>query len=449
MAGNHSVTPMPFQADALTVGAAAPLGGSAPLVGDKSISHRALLLAALADGPTRIRNLSPCADVGRTLACLTELGVVIDRVAPDEVTVQGRGPNGLGGPAVTLDCGDSGTTMRLLAGLLAGQQRAFTLDGAAGLRRRPMERVVAPLVAMGAHLQATDGHLPLRGRGGGLQGIEVNLAVASAQVGSAVLLAALNARGRTRVHYPTPVRDHTERMLAAMAAPVTWDGRTTTLDGLVGTLAPLGGGDATVPEDASAAAFLLAAAALVPGSLIRLTQVGMNPGRTGLLEVLSRMGASVRVTEPTERTGEPVANVELTAAPLQAVDVARDLVPRLIDELPLVAVLATQARGRTVVRDAGELRLKESDRIAAIVDGLSRLGADVVAAADGFAVTGPTPLAGTTVDGHDDHRIVMALAVAGLVASGQTVVTDAHRLGDSFPGFAGALAALGAPVEVR
>lgn len=441
--------------DTLTIhGPSGPLRGLAPLVGDKSISHRALILSALADGPATLRNLSPCRDVRRTLDALAALGIEIRPAGADPaaVVVHGRGVGGLGGGAVALACGDSGTTLRLLAGLLAGQARAFTLDGDAGLRRRPMARVIDPLRAMGAEIDAEDGRPPIRGRGHHpLRSVDAALAQASAQVGSAVLLAALNADGDTRVRYPAPVRDHTERMLAAMGAPIAWDGTATRLRGPVARLEPLddGSGAYRVPDDISAAAFLLCAAALVPGSAVRLPGVGVNPGRTGLIDILGAMGARLEVVARAERAGEPIATLLGEAAPLHGITVDGPLVPRAIDELPLVAVLGTQARGRTVVADAAELRVKECDRIAAIVDGLGRLGASIAARPDGFVVDGPTPLRGAPVDGHADHRIVMALAVAGLVAGGTTTVTDAGRTADSYPGFAQALAALGAPVDVE
>ncbi len=430
------------------------LRGRPRLVGDKSISHRALILGALAEGVTRIANLSPCADVLRTIDGLARLGVVIEREAgdPTRVIIHGQGVRGLAGPPVVLDCGDSGTTMRLLAGALAGQARAFTLDGAPGLRRRPMARVADPLVAMGAELRTTGGRPPLIGQGRvGLRAVDHALPHASAQIGSAVLLAGLGAAGSTRVHYPAPVRDHTERMLAAMGAPIEWDGATTTLAGPVAALAPISIGSVwlTLPDDPSAAAFLLAAAAIVPGSELRLTRVGINNGRTGFLDILAAMGAELRVENEIMVAREPVAGLRLATADLHATEVAGGLIPRAIDELPLVAVVATQAKGRTVVRGAAELRVKESDRIAAIADGLARMGARIEALPDGFVVDGPTPLRGAAVDGYGDHRIVMALAVAGLVAEGETMVGDAGRVGDSFPGFVEVFEAIQARLDIR
>jgi 3-phosphoshikimate 1-carboxyvinyltransferase len=426
-----------------------PLVGSAGLVGDKSISHRALLLGALADGPTHILHLSPCADVQRSLAAVRALGIEVAVTSPTSVLVHGRGPRGMGGPPVQLDCGDSGTTMRLLAGLLAGQDRSFILTGAPGLLRRPMTRVVAPLRAMGADLTDTDGHAPLIGHGRALTGAEVRLQQASAQVGSALLLAGLNASGRSTVHYPTPVRDHTERLLAAMGAPLSWDGSTSRIDGPVGRLTPPDGGHLVVPADPSAAAFLLVAGTLLPGSAVTLPGVGMNEGRTGLLDAMDAMACPVAVADWALLGQEPVATLTSFSAVPQGAEIGGSLIARTIDELPVLAVLATQATGRTVVRDAAELRLKESDRVAAICEGLRQLGAAIQATPDGFVVDGPTRLVGSRVSGHDDHRVVMALAVAGLIATGETVVTHAERIADSFPGFVETLVALGADVTVR
>ncbi|MFN2250863.1 MAG: 3-phosphoshikimate 1-carboxyvinyltransferase [Anaerolineae bacterium] len=433
-----------------------PLRGTASLPGDKSISHRALLLSAIADATTEFRNLSPCGDVASTMAALRQLGVVIEGSGGtdgDRVLVHGRGMFGLGGPPVEIDCGESGTTMRLLCGLLAGQARSFVLSGSAALRRRPMERVVAPLRSMGARVEASSGHAPLRGSGGApLHARRIELERASAQVGGAVLLAGLLADGTTEVVYPSPVRDHTERMLADMGVAVRWSPSGSALVGPVPRLSPWSGGDGAVPGDVSAAAFLLTAAALTPGSSVRLDGVGINPGRTGFLEVLALAGAAPDEANYALSGGETTATLAIAGpAPgaLRAVELGEAGAPsasRAIDELPLLAVLATQAGGRTSVRGAAELRVKECDRIAATVEGLSRMGAQIEEHADGFSVTGPTRLSGALVDGHGDHRIVMALAVAGLVAGGETIVTDAERVSDSFPGFVAALRELGAGV---
>lgn len=434
----------------LSVAAGPPLRGEAILPGDKSISHRALILAAVADGTTAIQGLSPAVDVAHTLDCLRALGVPVAQAADGGLKVEGRGPRGLAGEPVVLDCGDSGTTMRLLAGLLAGQDRAFRLEAHASLAGRPMERVVGPLVAMGARIEATAGRPPIEGRGGGLLGAEHALVQASAQVGSAVLLAALNAVGPTSVAYPAPVRDHTERMLAAMGAPLRWDGRVSRLQGPVATLLPPADGRLTVPGDLSGAAFLLAAAALVPGSDIVMRGVGLNPGRTGILDILEAMGAPVTIGGWRVVGGEPVGDlrVQHPGTGLRAASVGGELVPRAIDELPLLAVLATQAQGLTRLRDAAELRVKETDRLAVMAEALGRMGADIRQRPDGWDIQGPTPLQGARLDGRGDHRVVMALTVAGLVAAGTTVIDGAERVDDSFPGFAAALRGLGARVSV-
>ncbi len=433
----------------LLASASPPLSGVARLPGDKSIGHRALIGAALAEGETRILGLSGAVDVGRTLSCLRALGVPIVDEGAAGLRVTGQGPRGLGGPPVRLACGDSGTTMRLLAGVLAGQDRAFSLEADPGLAARPMARVVEPLQAMGARIACRDGRPPIAGEGGGLAGHEHRLAQASAQVGSALLLAGLNAAGPTTVRYPAPVRDHTERLLAAMGAPLRWDGTISRLEGPVGGLFPPEGGLLRVPGDLSGAAFLLAAAALLPGSVIRLEGVGLNPGRTGLLDILEAMGAPVRIEAWRVEGGEPVGDLVMAAptAGLRAVTVGGALVPRAIDELPLLAVLATQAAGTTRLTDAAELRVKETDRLQVMAENLRRLGADIRVLPDGWEIRGPTPLSGALLDGEGDHRMVMALAVAGLVARGSTVVPGAERVADSFPGFAETLAGLGAAIS--
>lgn len=437
----------------LVVRGGRPLRGSIRVPGDKSISHRALILGALADGPepTCIAGLSACADVRATRRALEHLGAHIEGEPDGEVRIHGRGPQGLAGPPVRLDCQDSGTTMRLLAGLLAGQRRRFRLEAAPSLQRRPMNRVVEPLGRMGAELRALGeaGRPPLEGEGRALRGADLRLPRASAQVGSALLLAALNAQGETRVHYPAPVRDHTERLLAAMAAPIAWDARSSTLVGPVRHLARPGGGAITVPGDLSSAAFLLCAAAILPGSRIRLPGVGINPGRTGILDILRAMGAPVAVSGWRQSAGEPLADLATAAAELAAIGLGQPLVPRAIDELPLLAVLGARARGRTVLIEAGELRLKESDRIEAICSGLRRMGADIVATEAGFIVEGPGELRGAELDGRGDHRIVMALAVAGLAATGETRIRGAERIGDSYPGFVEDLVGLGAQVHLE
>jgi 3-phosphoshikimate 1-carboxyvinyltransferase len=431
--------------------AGAPLRGRAALPGDKSISHRALLLGALASGTARVRNFLPAGDCQASLRAAGALGAEVELLSPTELLVHGRGL-GLREPEDVLDCGRSGTTMRLLAGILAGQHFAAVLSGDAQLRRRPMARVVEPLRLMGATILGRDGGRlpPLAIRGGVLRGIDYSLPVASAQVKSALLLGGLYAAGPTTLHVPGPARDHTERMLRAMGAELaTWPeagperGVHTLQVGPAATLAPL---DLDIPGDFSSAAFLLVAATLVPGSEVILEGVGTNPTRTGLLDLLRAMGAAIDVLEEGSAGGEPVANLAVRGAALQGIEVGGDLVVRAIDELPVLAVAATQARGETLVRDAAELRVKETDRVATTVQELRHLGAAIEARPDGFVVQGPTRLRGTAVDSHGDHRLAMALVVAGLVAEGETLVRDCGCIADSFPGFEALLAGLGGQV---
>ncbi|MBN1483701.1 MAG: 3-phosphoshikimate 1-carboxyvinyltransferase [Chloroflexia bacterium] len=415
-----------------------PLRGRVRVPGDKSISHRALLLGALADGPVRVEGFLPGGDCRATLDCLRALGVQIEQHDETTLTVGGAGLRGLWAPAGPLDCGRSGTTMRLLAGILAGQAFDSVLDGDAQLLRRPMERVAAPLRRMGAQVETKDGHGPLHIQGRPLRGLEYSLPVASAQVKSALLLAGLYADGATTVHQPGPARDHTERLLIAMGAQVQ-------IDGLSVTLQPppqLRARTIHVPGDLSSAAFLIVAALLRPGSEITIERVGVNPTRTGLLDVLSQMGADVVVQNVYRLGEEPAVDLRVRASALRGVEVGGETVVRMIDEFPVLAVAATQARGRTVVRDAAELRVKESDRIAVTAGELAKLGARIETRADGFVVHGPTPLRGGVVDGRGDHRIAMALAVAGLLAEREVVVKGMERVKDSFPGFEAVLAGM-------
>ncbi len=424
-----------------------PVGRLTP-PGDKSISHRAVMLAALASGESRVRGWLDAGDTRATLEAMEAMGVpiTVDRRGPGaaDLTVQGVGLRGLGPPGRPLHCHRSGTTMRLLAGLLAGQPFSSLLDGDPQLRRRPMRRVTLPLRQMGAEIYDEEGHAPLRIRGGPLQGITYTMPVASAQVKSALLLAGLYADGPTIVHQPGPSRDHTERMLAAMGVEVRVAGLTVTLYPPTAPLAPL---DLTVPGDFSSAAFPLVAALLVPGSRLLLKGVNLNPTRTGLLEVLREMGAEVVERAVRQEGGEPVADLEVRPSPLRATTVAGERVVRMIDEFPIFAVAATQAVGETVVRDAAELRVKEVDRIAVLVQELGKMGAVIRERPDGFVVQGATPLRGAVVDSHGDHRLAMALGVAGLLAEGETVVLGAEAIGDSYPGFVEAMQALGAGME--
>ena len=421
------------------------LRGTTTVPGDKSIAHRALLLGALAEGVTRVRNFPGGADTLSTLAAVRALGARTERT-DDTVLVEGAGA-GLGdGARATIDCGNSGTTMRLGAGLVAGAPGETTLDGDASLRRRPMERVAAPLRAMGAACDTTAGHAPVRVRGGALRGIEWTLPVASAQVKSAVLLAGLRARGTTRVREPLPSRDHTERLLPVFGAEVARE-----RDGVaVAGGQRLRAAEVTLPGDASSAAFLVVAALLVPGSELRLVDVGVNPSRLGYLEILRRMGATIDVVDVHEQAGEPRATLVVRAAPLHATAIGAREVPAAIDELPVLAVAAALADGETTVEGAGELRVKESDRLAAL-EQLAPLGVGLRTTADGLVVRGGggRPLRAGRVTSAGDHRIAMAFAVAGLVADGGVEIADPGCVAVSFPGFFERLAALGGTVEQR
>jgi 3-phosphoshikimate 1-carboxyvinyltransferase len=415
----------------LTTRPSGPLRGRVRVPGDKSISHRALLLGALADGPSRITNFLPSGDCLATFTCLRALGVDVETHDRRTLVVQGRGLRGLQAPAAPLDCARSGTTMRLLAGILAGQPFESTLTGEPQLLRRPMRRIVEPLRRMGAAISDHDGRAPLSLRGSELRGGDYDLPIASAQVKSALLLAGLYADGPTTIRQSGPARDHTERMLAAMGAHIETTGLTVTLTP-GRPLTPL---DLAIPGDLSSAAFLIVAATLVPGSQITLQGVGVNPTRTGLLDVLQAMGADIALVNEREQGNEPIADVLVKASALRGVEVGGETVVRMIDEFPALAVAATQAHGTILVRDATELRVKETNRIATVATELRALGARIEPRPDGFIVKGQTPLHGATVDSHGDHRLAMALAVAGLLAEGETVVQNTTCIDDSFPGF--------------
>ncbi len=412
-------------------GAVGPLRGSVAVPGDKSVSHRALMLAALAEGRSRIRGFLEGEDTRATAAVLAQLGVRIEVPADGERVVHGVGLHGLRAGAQPLDCGNAGTGMRLLAGLLAGQAFDSVLVGDASLSRRPMRRVTDPLARMGARIDSHDGLPPLRIHGGAtLRGIRYELPVASAQVKSALLLAGLYAEGTTEVIEPHPTRDYTERMLAAFGWPIEFaPGR-----------ARLGGGhalhavDVEVPADFSSAAFFLVAASIVPGSQLRLPAVGLNPRRTGLLQALRLMGADIVVEREREAGGEPVADLVVRHAPLHGIELPVALVPDMIDEFPILFVAAAAASGRTVVRGAAELRVKESDRIATMATGLRALGVRVEETPDGAIVEGG-PIGAGTVESLADHRIAMSFAVAGLRAAGPVRINDCRHVATSFPGF--------------
>lgn len=430
----------------LTTASSRPLLGRARVPGDKSITHRALLLSALARGSSRIQGALLEGDCLATLNCLRAMGVPISVTSDGgyaALSVEGQGLRGLSAPTSPLHCARSGTTMRLLAGILAGQKFDSTLTGDEQLLGRPMARIVSPLRLMGADIADSDGYAPLRIAGRPLHGVSYELPVASAQVKSALLLAGLFARGETTVHSPAISRDHTERMLGAMGADVRVHGKMAAIRPAQ-TLDPL---DVRVPGDISSAAFLLAAGAIVAHSDLTVEGVGLNPTRTGILDALEMMGADLTILVQRDAGGEPVGDLRVKAGPLQATEIGGDLIPRLIDELPVLAVVATQAEGVTVIRDAAELRVKETDRIAGMVDQLRSMGAHVAGTPDGMIIEGPTPLIGTNVSGGGDHRVAMALLVAGLVARGATTVAGTEFIADSYPGFVETLRQLGVEVS--
>jgi 3-phosphoshikimate 1-carboxyvinyltransferase len=413
--------------------AGTPLRGRMRVPGDKSISHRAVMLGALAEGVSHVRGFLEGEDTRATARVFEQLGVRIEVPSASERIVHGVGLHGLRAPPGSLDCGNAGTGMRLLAGVLAAQPFDSVLVGDASLSKRPMRRVIDPLARMGASIDAEGGLPPLRIRGGRrLRGIEYALPVASAQVKSAVLLAGLYALGTTRIAEPHPTRDYTERMLAAFGWPIEFSPGVARLDGGHRLRAT----DVDVPADFSSAAFFLVAASVVPGSALCIEAVGINPRRTGLLAALRLMGADIEVRDPREQGGEPVADLLVRHAPLRGVEIPVELAPDMIDEFPALFAAAACAQGRTVVRGAAELRVKESDRIATMAAGLRALGASIEETPDGAVIDGG-PLQAGDVDSHGDHRIAMSLAIAAQRADGPVRIDDVANVATSFPGFVG------------
>ncbi|MEZ5318580.1 MAG: 3-phosphoshikimate 1-carboxyvinyltransferase [Vicinamibacterales bacterium] len=416
----------------LTLLPAPGLHGSLRVPGDKSLSHRYALLGAMARGCTTVRGLSPGADVRSTLECLRALGVRIDTVGPDAVRLDGRGPDAFRAPAATLDAGNSGTTMRLLSGVLAGCPFRTVLAGDASLSRRPMRRVIDPLVAMGARIEAVDGHAPLAIDGGALHGIRWVSPVASAQIKSAVLLAGLRASGTTSVEEPLASRDHTERAFPAFGLVLERGDRVCSVAGGQQAVAPAEPLD--VPGDPSSAAVWAAAAAALPGSEVHIQGVGLNPLRTGFLDALARMGARVTLDVQEERAGELVGAITVSHGAHEALTLGAADIPALIDELPVLAARAALG-GRLEVSGAGELRVKESDRIHALVAGFRTLGVEAEERPDGFVVDGTRRPTGGRVDACLDHRLVMAFALVALGATGPTTIDGADVVAVSYPGF--------------
>jgi 3-phosphoshikimate 1-carboxyvinyltransferase len=406
------------------------VGGVIVPPGDKSISHRALMLGGIARGVTTVRGFLESEDCLATLAAMRAMGVSVERRAAGTVVVRGAGLHGLSPPATVLDMGNAGTAMRLFTGLLAGQRFDSQLVGDSSLMKRPMERVAAPLRLMGARIATTDGRPPVRIEGGQtLQGIDYRLEVASAQVKSAILLAGLYARGATSVLEPAVTRDHTERMLRAFGVPVVSAAGRVTLEPRTPRACVL-----EVPADFSSAAFFLVATALAGRAPLTLRNVGVNPTRTGLLEILKLMGARIDVIAERLAGDEPVADLVAHPARLHGIEVPASLVPLAIDEFPVLFVAAALAEGETLVTGASELRVKESDRIGAMAEGLRALGASVEPRPDGMLIRGGR-LSGGTVDSHGDHRVAMSFAVAAACAAGEVRIRDVANVATSFPGF--------------
>ncbi|WP_428624291.1 3-phosphoshikimate 1-carboxyvinyltransferase [Sedimenticola sp.] len=422
------------------------LTGNMRVPGDKSISHRSIMLGSLAEGTTHIRGFLEGEDSLATLQAFRELGVDIEGPADGEVTIQGVGMHGLKAPAGVLDLGNSGTSMRLLVGLLAGQGLALTLVGDRSLSGRPMRRVTDPLAAMGARVETTEqGTAPLKIQPvEELTAIDYRLPVASAQIKSCLLLAGLYASGTTRITEPAPTRDHTERMLSGFGYPVVKEGATVSLNG-GGKLTAC---DIDIPADISSAAFFLVGATIASGSDLLLKHVGINPTRDGVINILRLMGADIEILNRQDVGGEPVADLRVRAARLRGIAIPVDQVPLAIDEFPALFVAAACAEGTTVLTGAEELRVKESDRIQVMADGLQALGVDATPTPDGIVIQGG-PIRGGRVGSHGDHRIAMAFAMAALRAEGEIVIDDCSNVNTSFPGFVALAASAGLAIESK
>jgi 3-phosphoshikimate 1-carboxyvinyltransferase len=421
--------------------------GELTVPGDKSISHRALMFGGIAEGDTEITGFLAGEDCLATLRALQSLGVRIERPEEQHVLVHGVGPDGLRPAAAALDMGNAGTAIRLLMGLLAPQRFDSTLIGDESLMRRPMERVATPLRSMGANIHTHDGMPPVEIRAsGGMRAIDYALPVASAQVKSAVLLAGLQAFGRTHITEPAPSRDHTERMLGAFGVEVLRDGATVAIEGGQ----TLRGTRVRVPGDFSSAAFFIVAGCLAADNGLLVRNVGVNPTRTGLIELLRQMGADIRVhpqSNNDEPNGEPIADIEVRKSRLRGIKVPESLVPLSIDEFPVLFIAAACAEGETLVRGALELRVKESDRLAVMAQGLTTLGVENQLLADGLWIRGTDSFGGGTIDSHGDHRIAMAFAVASLKARSAIEILDVANVATSFPGFVGSARAAGLQID--
>lgn len=416
-----------------------PLHGIITVPGDKSVSHRSVMLGALADGTTHVTGFLMGEDCLSTIDCFRKMGVTVDIHADNTVTVHGAGLHGLHQPSERLYTGNSGTTTRLISGILSAQSFETSLTGDASIEKRPMGRVIKPLREMGADITGTeDNYCPLTIRPGQLHGITYTLPVASAQLKSAILLAGLYADTPTTVIEPAPSRDHTERMLRALGCQVKTEGCRIT----VYPPEKLTACDITVPADISSAAFFLVAGAIVPGSEFTIRNVGVNPTRDGVIEVLQNMGADITLHNLQDE-GEPICDITIRASGLHGTEISGDIIPRLIDELPVLAVAAACAEGTTIIRDAAELKVKESNRIAAMVTELTRAGADVQETDDGMIIHGGKPLSGASFETYNDHRIAMSMAVCALVCAGESEIKDTDVVSISYPNFFDTLSQLG------
>lgn len=432
----------------ITITSGKSLTGQCSVPGDKSISHRAVIFASIAQGQSTIRNFLDGHDCRATIQVMRDLGVTIEAATPTEVVVHGRSIDGLQEPNTVLDCANSGTTIRLLTGLLAGQKFTSFLNGTAQIRRRPMGRIVQPLRGMGADIlgRQNGNYAPLGIRPARLRGVEYDMPVASGQIKSCLLLAGLYAHDLTIVREPGPARDHTERMLQAMGAPIEVIGNAVYSER---PSTPLKALDLIVPGDFSSAAFLLVAGVIVPDSRLTIAGVGVNPTRTGIIDALLAMGANIQFSNEREQAGEPVADVEVQYSELRGANFGGRQIVTMIDELMVLVVAATQAKGRTIIRNAEELRVKETDRIASTVTELRKMGARIEPIEDGFIIDGPTQLIGAPVESQGDHRLAMTLTIAGLAARGTTTVYGSEVTADSFPGFEVTLQALGGMLKVE
>ncbi len=417
----------------LSIRKSSKLTGEIRVPGDKSISHRAVMLGSLAKGVSRIKNFLPGADCLSTVECFKAMGIEFSQAEANTLIVKGKGLYGLQEPEDVLDAGNSGTTIRLVMGILAGQPFFAAVTGDSSIRRRPMSRVTEPLKEMGAGIigRQNGKYAPVAVQGGVLSPLKFVSAVASAQVKSAILLAGLYAKGRTSIWEPAKSRDHTERMLAYLGAKIQVQDRLVEITGNP----ELEGKPIEVPGDISSAAFFMAAAAVTPGSMVRINRVGVNPTRTGIIEVLRRMGAEIDIVNEDLVNEEPVADIIVQGGELQGTVIEGSLIPRLIDEIPVITVAAALARGQTVIRDAAELKVKETNRISTMTGELRKMGAGIEELPDGMIINGGASLKGAVCNSHDDHRVAMALAVAGLAAEGETVIQNTECIKVSFPGF--------------